>query len=495
MRVKIFVHWRRTCLKLSSSVILILLSFVTLDCTKKASVSNTVTPPPPPPTVTSNPAVEFWLTKGDKTALFQKQGGTLLFADGSGSTGTVIDIDTTQSFQVIDGFGYCLTGGSASLIQALPAATQDALLNELFRADSTNIGVSYLRISIGASDLSSSTFTYDDMPVGQTDPAMQQFSIEKERVELIPVLKKIIAINPTIKLLGSPWSAPTWMKSNGSFVGGSLKPEYYAAYAQYFVKYIQAMKAEGITIDAVTVQNEPLHGGNNPSMVMQPAEQIDFIKNHLGPAFRSSGIHTKIIAYDHNCDRPDYPITVLADEGARQYIDGSAFHLYAGSISALTQVHNSFPDKNVYFTEQWTGGPGNFGGDLKWHVQNLVIGATRNWSRNVLEWNLASDPAYQPHTPGGCSTCMGALTIGSNITRNVSYYIIAHASKFVRPGSVRIASTQASNLLSVAFKNPDGKKVLIVLNAGASAESFSIRFNGKNVASTLNSGAVGTYVW
>ncbi len=163
-----------------------------------------------------------------------------------------------------------------------------------------------------------------------------------------------------------------------------LKPGYYAAYANYFVKYIQAMKAEGITIDAITVQNEPLHGGNNPSMVMQAADQATFIKNNLGPAFSTAGITTKIITYDHNADRPDYPLTILNDPAAKPYVDGSAFHLYGGNISALTQVHNAHPDKHVYFTEQWVGGPGNFAGDLQWHVENLIIGATRNWSRNVL---------------------------------------------------------------------------------------------------------------
>jgi glucosylceramidase len=230
-------------------------------------------------------------------------------------------------------------------------------------------------------------------------------------------------------------------------------------------------------------------------MVMQAAEQATFIKDHLGPAFAAAGITTKIIAYDHNADRPDYPLTILNDPAAKPFVDGSAFHLYGGSITALTQVHNAHPDKHVYFTEQWVGGPGNFSGDLQWHVENLVIGATRNWSRNVLEWNLAADPGYQPHTPGGCSSCLGALTIGATVTRNVSYYIIAHGSKFVRPGSVRIGSNNAGSIVTVAFKNPAGKKVLIALNKGANTESFNIKFNGKMVTTSLNGGAVGTYVW
>lgn len=460
----------------------------------KGGSNDTTTIIVPPPTGELTTDVTFWLTKADKSVLLSKQQVSLLFKDTVNVYPT-IKVEDGTAYQSIDGFGYCLTGGSATLISKLPSATQDALLKELFATDSGCIGVSYLRISIGASDLSAAPFTYDDMPTGQTDVNLAQFSISREQTDLIPVLKKIIAIAPNIKILGSPWSAPVWMKDNGSFVGGSLKPEYYTTYASYFVKYIQAMKAEGITIDAITPQNEPLHGGNNPSMVMQATEQAAFIKSALGPAFKSAGITTKIIAYDHNADRPDYPATVLQDADAKQYVDGSAFHLYGGDISALTQVHNAFPDKNVYFTEQWVGAPGDFASNLQWHITNLIIGATRNWSRNVLEWNLASDPNYNPHTDGGCSTCMGALTINADVTRNVSYYIIAHASKFVRPGSTRIATNVTSQLDNVAFKTPDGKRVLIVINNASAPQSFNIQFNGKVVTSTLTNGAVGTYIW
>jgi glucosylceramidase len=468
---------------------------INLACNKTKSDSGTTTPPPVTPPVVTKSDVDFYLTRPDQFALFKKQTSSLVFSGSTNSYAT-IEVDTTQTYQSIDGFGYTLTGGSASLLNSLSPSNLEAILKELFLWDSTHIGVSYLRISIGASDLSTAAFTYDDMPAGQTDVNLEQFSIDKEKTDLIPILKKIVALNPAIKILGSPWSAPVWMKTTSSFVGGSLKPEYYAAYANYFVKYINAMKAEGITIDAITPQNEPLHGGNDPSMVMQAVDQADFIKNHLGPAFNVAGLTTKIIAYDHNADRPDYPLAILDDPAANAFVDGSAFHLYGGSITALTQVHNAHPDKHVYFTEQWVGGPGNFGGDLAWHVENLIIGATRNWSRNVLEWNLAADANYNPHTPGGCNTCLGALTIGgSSVARNVSYYIIAHASKFVRPGSVRIASNHAGTLLTVAFKNPEGKKVLIVLNKGAAEETFNIRFNGKAVTTSLGNGAVGTYVW
>ncbi|HJT73198.1 MAG TPA: glycoside hydrolase family 30 beta sandwich domain-containing protein [Chitinophaga sp.] len=469
-------------------------TFYAIGCNNRGNDPNPLPPIDPPAGGDTTSDVAMWLTKADKSALLQKQKVSLIFKDTVNGNPT-IKVDDSQSYQEIDGFGYCLTGGSATLINKLPAAEQDALLKELFLTDSNNIGVSYLRVSIGASDLSATPFTYNDMPGTQTDETLAQFSIDKERTDLLPILKKIVALVPEIKILGSPWSAPTWMKTNNSFIGGSLKPEYYSVYAQYFVKYIQAMKAEGITIDAITPQNEPLHGGNNPSMVMQAAEQADFVKNHLGPAFNAAGLTTKIIVYDHNADKPEYPAAILGDAAAYPYVDGSAFHLYGGNISALTQLHNAYPQKNIYFTEQWVGGPGNFAGDLKWHVGTLIIGATRNWSRNVLEWNLAADVNYDPHTEGGCTTCMGALTIGTGVSRNVAYYIIGHASKFARPGSVRIASNITGELQNVAFKTKEGKKVLIVLNNGTTPQKFNIEYNDKIVTTSLDNGAVATYIW
>jgi glucosylceramidase len=307
-----------------------------------------------------------------------------------------------------------------------------------------------------------------------------------------------LAINPAIKILGSPWSPPAWMKTNNDTRGGRLKPEYYTAYAKYFVKYIQQMKAEGITIDAITVQNEPLHPGNNPSILITAPEEKDFVKNNLGPAFKAAGIHTKILVYDHNADRPDYPITILDDPAAAKYIDGSAFHLYGGKIEALTDVHNAHPDKNIYFTEQMVV---QFGKSPRMNiaspVSRIIIGATRNWCRNVLEWNLAAGPDFKPYTDrGGCSMCQGAVTIDSNlVTKNVAWYSMAHVSKFVRPGSVRIASNNIDSLPNVAFTTPTGKKVLIVVNDSKNPQTFTIRYNGKDTIAKLESEAVGTFMW
>ena len=452
-------------------------------------------PTPTPPVAVTN-QMDFWLTKGNQSVALQKQTSILAFGTAYNNYAN-IEVDDTKTFQTIDGFGYTLTGGSAQVINQLNAQKRQELLKELFGNNDNSIAISYLRVSIGASDLNAAPFTYDDLPSGQTDVNLDKFSLAPDKTDLIPMLKEIVAINPNIKIMAAPWSPPVWMKDNNGFVGGSLKPEFYAVYARYFVKYIKTMKAEGITIDAVTPQNEPLHPGNNPSMLMIALHQADFIKNHLGPAFKTANLSTKIVAYDHNCNKPEYPIAVLNDPGANRYIDGSAFHLYEGDISALSAVHDAFPNKNIYFTEQYTSSTGSFEGDLKWHVKNVIIGSMRNWSKTALEWNLANNASFGPNTPGGCTTCKGALTINSSdsFTRNVAYYIIAHASKFVPAGSVRILSNFSGNLNNVAFKTPDGKKVLIVENDGSTSEIFNIKYNGNWITTSLESGSVATYIW
>lgn len=445
---------------------------------------------------TAGAQVEVWLTAPLGAARFQKQAESLRFANAE-ATAPTIQVEENRSFQTIDGFGFCLTGGSALHLNQMSAPARAALLTELFSSNGNGIGTSYLRVSIGASDLDDHAFSYDDLPPGQSDPELARFSLNPDRANVIPVLKEILAIAPTLKILGSPWSPPTWMKTNHDSVGGSLDPKYYEAYAKYFVKYLQGMEAEGIPIDAVTVQNEPLNPHNNPSLLMLAPEQAVFIKHHLGPALKAANLTTKIIAYDHNADRPDYPLVILNDPEAGPYVDGSAFHLYRGSIDALSKVHDAYPDKNLYFTEQWVGAPGNLRGDLDWHVKTLIIGATRNWSRTVLEWNLASNPDLTPHTDrGGCTRCLGAITIeGDKITRNPAYYVIAHAAKFARPGSVRIGSNELDSLPNVAFQTPAGQRVLIVVNTGEAAQTFNISWRGQRCRATLPIAAVATYVW
>lgn len=405
-------------------------------------------------------------------------------------------IDSKQIFQKIEGFGYTLTGGSAALLHQLPKANRTALLNELFGQGPGQLNINYLRVSMGASDLDSAVFSYDDLPAGMEDPSLEKMSLDVDQVHLIPILLAIKSIQPNLKVIASPWSPPVWMKDNGQTKGGHLLPKHYATYAAYFVKYIQLMRQAGIQINAVTIQNEPEHGGNNPSMLMSSSEQTAFIKNHLGPAFKNNRLNTEIVIWDHNADHPNYPIEILNDSIAKSYIAASAFHLYLGEETALSKVHDAHPDKKIYFTEQWTGSNGNFAGDFMWHMEHIVLGTLANWSSMVLEWNLANDPKFGPHTPGGCTACLGALTIdGSSIQRNVSYYILAQVAPYIVPGSIRIGtqSTDAS-IQTIAFKRPDGKMVLVALNK--EKESIIAVDNGaKKYNFTLPEKSVSTIVW
>ncbi len=442
--------------------------------------------------------VSVWLTNPDRSALFQQQTPSLPFFSAP-ATSQIIDVDSAKTYQTMDGFGFALTGGSAQLLMRMDPAKRADLLRELFAENGDGIGVSYLRLTVGASDMNDHVFSYDDMAEGQTDPGMTKFSLEPDRADVIPVMKQILAVNPHIKILASPWSAPLWMKTSGVARGGVLKPEYFSAYADYFVKYIEGMKAEGIPIDTLTVQNEPLNEKNTPSMLMLESELDIFIKDNLGPAFKKAGIKTKIVLYDHNLDHPLYPLSILRDPAANKYVDGTGFHLYGGTVDAMTQVHDEFPKKNIYFTEQSVTDrrDGATTMNLSRPVSRVMIGVSRNWSKNILLWNLAADPNAGPHTnDGGCTGCFGAITIdGDAVTRNIAYYTIAHASKFVRPGSIRIGSNNLDALPNVAFKTPDGKRVLIVANVSDSEQKFDVRSERKVFTVSLNAGSVGTYVW
>ncbi len=412
-------------------------------------------------------------------------------------SGPTIALAPDEVYQPVEGFGFTLTGGSAQHLADMSAPARAALLQELFGSGAGAVGFSYLRLSVGASDLDASPWSYDDLPTGQTDEALAKFTLSRDTLQLIPVLREILAIRPSLKLMGSPWSPPVWMKDNGDTRGGSLLPAMEPIYARYLAKYVEAMAARGITIDALTIQNEPLHPGNNPSLLMLSSQQARFIGQYLGPEFERRGLKTKLIAYDHNADRPDYPIEVLGDADANRYTHGSAFHLYGGEITALSEVHEAFPDKALYFTEQWVGAPGNFTEDFSWHVENLVIGATNNWARAVLEWNLTSNPALTPHTDrGGCDRCLGAVTIdGDVVRRNPAYYTIAQASKFVLPGSERIGSTVLPGLPNVAFRRPDGKLVLIVQNRTGRDAELNLTVRGRSSKLALEAEAVATVVF
>lgn len=444
--------------------------------------------------------VAEWMTTGDRSRLLSREPDLRFETGATGSALPIIDVDYTQRFQSIVGWGAAMTDASSYLLQTkLNPAQREALLQELFGRQN-GIGLSFVRIPMGASDFSRSHYSYDDRPPGETDSSLAHFSIDIDRAEKIPVLKRAFAINPQVKLVGSPWSAPGWMKSSGSLIKGTLKPQYYGAFAEYFSRWIAAYRADGLPIFAITLQNEPhFEPDNYPGMRLSPAQRATIVANHLGPLFVARGIRTQIWDWDHNWDEPASPLAVLGDSIARRYVSAVAWHCYGGDISAESAVHEKYPGKDTYFTE-CSGGEWApvWADNLKWYVSKMIIGNARGWSRGVALWNLALDEKFGPHL-GGCDNCRGVVTINSvsgEITRNPEYYALAHASRFVRPGAVRIGSSALPGLETVAFRNADdGSTALVVLNTATSTTRFAVRAAGALFTTTLQSGAVATFTW
>ena len=411
-----------------------------------------------------------------------------------------IFVDDAKRYQTIEGFGASITDSSAWLLRNKLSESQfQELMVQLFDPEK-GIGLSMLRQPMGSSDFALEDYTYDDMPPGGSDPGLEHFSIEKDQRYIIPVLRAALAINPQVKILATPWSPPAWMKTNDSLVQGSLRPENYDAMARYFVKFVKAYEQAGIPIFGVTIQNEPLNvEANFPSLLMSSSEQAGFLGSALGPAFRAAGIHAKILIFDHNWDLIHYPMEVLADTKAAAYVSGIAIHCYGGNATAQSELHERFPNRPIWLTE--CSGGGWQKGKLLDEQVRLIIDSTRNWSQSVILWNLALDQNHAPHL-GGCKNCRGVITV--NATDNAAETIptadftaLAHVSKFVRPGAYRIESNTfgPDSLEDVAFRNPDGSLVLLVLNSGSKRVTFNIGWEKKYAVYTLPGHSAATFTW
>lgn len=479
------------------AIAFLLLSIVLLSCFSCSGAGNTTTVAPPGPTVQ---VVE---TTGDRTNLLQPQ-PNVTFETGGSSTGPVIAVDDSVSYQQMDGFGASLTDSAAWVVSnKLSAAQQSSLWQSLF-SPSAGIGISFLRQPMGATDFSASgNYSYDDLPAGQTDPNLANFSIAHDTAYITPLLAQALTVNPAMKIVAVPWSPPAWMKTSGTMSGGNMNATYFPSLAQYFVNFIEDYQKLGIPIYAVMPQNEPLNSTTSyPSEYLAATDEATFIGTNLGPAFNAAGLGSvKIIAYDHNWDNPAYPETVLADASASSYVAGSAFHCYAGDVSAQSTVKTAYPNKDIWFTECSGTVGSNFASDLVWNAENLLIGATRNWARSVSLWNLALDQNSGPQN-GGCSNCRGVVTIDDStspptITNNVEYYVLGHLAKFVVPGAYRIDSNSfdQGSIEDVAFQNPDKSIVLLVLNSGSSTGSFTVSWSGQTFTYSLPAGAVATFLW
>jgi glucosylceramidase len=444
--------------------------------------------------------VAAWITTSDQTRLLDRD-RPLAFADRPALT-AVIDVDPSRRYQAMVGFGAAMTDASAWLIRhRLNDVQRQALLQELFGRGEGAVGFGLVRLTMGASDFSRHHYSLNDRPPGDSDLPLEHFSIEANRADVLPVMQQVLAINPRLQIMASPWSAPGWMKTSDSLIKGSLRPDRYDVYARYLLRYVDAYAEQGVPIFALTLQNEPHHEPDDyPGMRLDPPARGELIGRHLGPMIARRGMTPQLIEWDHNWDLPQAPLAVLADPVARPYIAGVAWHCYAGEVQAQSVVHELHPDKDTWFTEcsggEWAPA---WSQSLPWVVRNLVIGATRHWARGVLMWNLALDEQHGPHL-GGCKDCRGVVTIDSRtgvVTRNLEYYALAHASRFVRPGAVRIASTaEVGSLQSVAFRHDDdGATVLIVCNSGPAALTFSVRQAGRVVDYTLPRESVATLVW
>ncbi|WP_410772479.1 glycoside hydrolase family 30 protein [Fontibacillus sp. BL9] len=419
--------------------------------------------------------------------LFKKKSPEQLAPIASDGELITVNLDDTETFQEMDGFGASFTDSAAYLIhQVLDEPQRAELMEKLFDPES-GIGLSVLRNPMGASDYARDFYSYDDLADGESDPAMGMFSIAHDEDDIIPLLQKAVALNPDIKLMASPWSAPGWMKTSGSMIGGELKQEYYEAYADYFVRYIQAYAEHGLPVYAVTPQNEPLYvPGHYPGMLMLPEVQSDFVKNYLKPAFVKHGIDTKILCYDHNWDRPDFPLTVL--ENAYDAVDGVAWHWYGGNPSAQSEVKRAFPDKEVHFTE---GSGGEWIPAFEPAFSNVMrtgIQILRNHSKSFVLWNMALDENNGPAVPGfGRSTCRGIVLVNQEtreLTYTLDYYALAHFSKIISPKALRISSSSDREFIaSAAFRNKDDSLAVVLFNDGEEAGNVALKLKGAELLS------------
>ena len=467
-------------------------------------------------------SAHVWVTTPDGTDKLRPM--TPVAFSSAPVTAPAIVVDPTLSFQTMQGFGGAITDSSATVLYRLSPAVRQATMRSLFDPV-TGDGLDYLRQPIGASDfVATADYTYDDLPAGQTDYQQKHFSIGHDQAQILPLLREAEAINPRLQIIATPWSPPAWMKTNDSLIGGRLidDPRIYRSYALYLLKFVEAYEQNGVTVNAITVQNEPQNRTSSgyPGTDM-PSSQEEKVIEALGPMLHAAGLRTQIFGYDHNwaehpndiaATPPDetadinaYPQNVLNSPAAK-WVSGIAYHCYYGDPSAMTTLHNQFPDKAIYFTEcsgSQSADPANtFSDTLKWHARNLIIGATRNWAETVINWNLALDPSGGPHV-GGCATCTGIITVGpgDTVTDNAEYYTLGHLARFVRPGAVRIASTSFGTtgwngqVMDVAFRNPDGSTVLVAHNENDNPSTFAVREGDQAFTYTLPGGALATFTW
>ncbi|WP_353065549.1 glycoside hydrolase family 30 beta sandwich domain-containing protein [Tunturibacter psychrotolerans] len=429
-----------------------------------------------------------------------KQQPSVTFSRRAPVAPLVIEVDDTQRFQTMEGFGISMVEGSTWLLHdRIPPAMSQQIMTRLFDPRQ-GIGLSFVRLPIGSTDLSRDHYSYDDIPAGQQDPSLAHFSTAHDDASVFPIMREALQLNPAITVMATPWSAPAWMKTSGSMTGGSLREDAMSIFAQYLVRSLESFKKNGIPVKYLSVQNEPLHETEDfPGSLMLADQQTLLIGSYLGPDLRRAGLNTEVLAYDHNWDHPEYPIEILSDPAASQFVAGSALHCYGGDPGAQSVIHQKFPDKGIWMTE-CSGGT--------WQKENplavtthLLIDSTRNWAKAVALWGVILDNDHNPHA-GGCGTCRGLVTVNlkeqpTTVTYTGDFYALAQASKFAHPGAVRINSSSLGrqSLESVAFQNTDGSIVLLVFNNRPDTTEFDITWSGNSFRTSLPAQSLATYIW
>ncbi len=412
--------------------------------------------------------------------------------------------------QPIYGFGAAITGSTCYNLLQMSEEDREMLLQGCFSPEKWRMN--FIRISIGASDFSLDEYTCCDRE------GIEFFELhEYDRRDLLPILKRILEINPEVRIVGSPWSCPKWMKIGDyddkpydSWTGGRLNPRYYDDYAEYFVRWVGEMEAEGIPIYAITVQNEPLNRGNSMSLYMGWEQQRDFIRDHLGPEFERNGIQTKIWAFDHNynyddiADQQGYPLHILADDEAAKYIAGSAWHNYGGKVEELDRIYAAHPDKEIFFTEASIGKWNyDFEKCLVWDFASIFIGTLNRGGRGVTLWNLLLDEKGAPNRPGGCRTCFGAIEISSesydyaSVEYKSHYYNIAHCSKVIDRDAHHIGVESALNegVEMAAFLNPDSSLAVVAVNHTTEPQQVVVQGQRREFTLSIPARAIASARW
>lgn len=474
-------------------------------CAKSKASKAKPTPKKPASVIAS---AEVYLTTSNRAFALTRR-PDLTMASSAPRGLPVIQVNENKRYQRFTGIGAAMTDSSAWLVwDELPKVKRAALLSDLFGSSGIHLG--FLRVQMGASDFTVGgvPYSYDDMPAGQSDPTLANFSIAHDLPYVIPSIRQALKDNPSLAVLANPWSPPAWMKANDSLDNinglGALLPSAYGPLAQYFVKFVESYAARGIPIDAITPQNEPNYppwpGVSYPGTTLLPDDEATFISKYLAPAFAAAGIHLKIYGNDLSWISAPYARAVAASPAASD-LAGLSWHCYGGSPTTMSQFHAQYPSMDQIVDE--------CSPEIRpLNTAETVISSLRNWAGAVAVWNIALDPQGGPVQPpnSGCSGCTGVVTVSEAahaVGFNLKYYQLGQVSKFVQPGAYRIASNNfvsyssvaSAGLDDVAFQNPDGSKALIAYNNSTEPRSFAVKADRRYFNYSLPAHAMATFVW